>query len=170
MDKTFYLSPEAQDYLYEYNCRCIDYFNESNDDIIVRLEKKESFWKITKLAVIYGILECPSDLVIKKCHVEMAESFYNAIEPSLKAVLVEREKTVVEKFAEFIYNTCNSNGFVTKGELRKTNFIRNDLFAKHFDNLVPEIKDELEETYHCWLFDYDQGKNTKGFQMRKMDE
>ena len=62
VDKTFYLSPDAQDYLYEYNCRCIDYFNESKDDIIVRLEKKESFWKITKLAIVYGILENPSDL------------------------------------------------------------------------------------------------------------
>ena len=157
-------------YLYEYNCRCIDYFNESKDDIIVRLEKKESFWKITKLAVIYGILENPSDLIIKKEHVKMAQSFYEAIEPSLKAVLIEREKSVVEKFAEFIYNTCDENGYVTRGDLRKTGFIRNDLFAKNFDDLVPEIKDELEEVYKCWLFEYEKGKNTKGFQIRKMND
>lgn len=171
VDKTFYLSPEAQDYLYKYNCRCIDYFNESKDDIIVRLEKKESFWKITKLAVIYGILECPSDLVIKKCHVQMAESFYNAIEPSLKAVLVEREKTVVEKFAEFIVNQCEENGFVSRTDLRHVNILKNDkTFTKDFENLLPEIKDEIESTYKYWFLEYEGKKNGKGFQVRKMDE
>ena len=169
-DKTFYLSGEAQEYLYQYNCRCIDYFNESKDDIIIRLEKKESFWKITKLAVIYGILENPSCQTIKQEHVMMAESFYNLIEPSLKTVLMEREKTVVEKFAEFIFNRCFENKFVTRTELRKANYIKDKTFAKEFEKMLPEIEDELKEVYKCYILDYEGGKNTKGYQIRRMEE
>ncbi len=171
VDKTFYLSPDAQDYLYEYNCRCIDYFNESKDDIIVRLEKKESFWKITKLAIVYGILENPSDLIVKTEHVQMAQSFYEAIEPSLKAVLVEREKSVVEKFAEFIIDRCEENGFVTRTELRRSNIITNDkAFTKDFDKMLEEIQDEIESTYKYYFYEYEGKKNGKGFQIRKMEE
>lgn len=169
-DKTFYLSGEAQDYLYEYNCRCIDYFNESKDDIIVRLEKKESFWKITKLAVIYGILENPSCKTVKREHVMMAESFYRIIEPSLKTVLNEREKTVVEKFAEFIFNKCSIDGFVSRTDLRKANYIKDKSFAKDFKNMLPEIEDELKEVYKCWLLDYEGKGNSKGYQIRLMGE
>lgn len=168
-DKTFYLSGDAQEYLYQYNCRCIDYFNESKDDIIIRLEKKESFWKITKLAVIYGILENPSCTVIKKEHVQMAESFYRLIEPSLKTVLNEREKTVVEKFAEFIFNKCVENGHVMRTDLRKTNWIKKN-FAKEFEKMLPEIEDELKEVYKCYLFEYEGKGNTKGLQIRLMEE
>ena len=169
-DKTFYLSGEAQDYLYDYNCRCIDYFNESKDDVIIRLEKKESFWKITKLAVIYGILDNPKCRTIKKEHVMMAESFYRLIEPSLKTVLNEREKTVVEKFAEFMFNKCVENRFVTRTELRKANYIKDKTFAKEFDKMLPEIEDELKEVYKCYLLDYEGNKNTKGYQIRLMEE
>lgn len=168
-DKTYYLSAEAQEYLYNYNCRCIDYFNESKDDIIIRLEKKESFWKITKLAVVYGILENPSCTTIKKEHVQMAESFYRVIEPSLKTVLTEREKTVVEKFAEFIFNKCVENNFVTRTELRHTGWIKKN-FAKDFEKMLPEIEDELKEVYKCYLYEYEGNRNTKGLQIRLMGE
>lgn len=168
-NKTFYLSGDAQEYLYKYNCRCIDYFNESKDDVIIRLEKKESFWKITKLAVIYGILDNPSCKTIKKEHVMMAESFYTLIEPSLKTVLNEREKTVVEKFAELIFNKCSIDGFVTRTELRKANYIKDKTFAKEFDKMLPEIEDELKEVYKCYLLDYEGGKNSKGYQIKLME-
>ena len=168
-DKTYYLSAEAQEYLYNYNCRCIDYFNESKDDIIIRLEKKESFWKITKLAVVYGILENPSCTTIKKEHVQMAESFYRVIEPSLKTVLTEREKTVVEKFAEFIFNKCVENGYVTRTELRHTGWVKKN-FAKDFEKMLPEIEDELKEVYKCYLYEYEGNRNTKGLQIRLMGE
>ena len=167
-EKTYYLSADAQEYLYNYNCRCIDYFNESKDDIIIRLEKKESFWKITKLAVIYGVLDNPSRMTIDKKYVEMAESFYRIIEPSLKTVLNEREKTVVEKFAEFIFNRCIENGYVTRTELRHTGWVKKN-FAKEFDKMLPEIEDELKEIYKCNLYDYEGIKNTKGLQIRLME-
>jgi len=169
-DKTFYLSADAQDYLYDYNCRCIDYFNDSKDDIIIRLEKKESFWKITKLAVVYGILDDPNCKTIKKKHVIMAESFYKIIEPSLKTVLNEREKTVVEKFAEFIFNKCSIDGFVTRTDLRKANYVKDKTFAKDFKNMLPEIEDELKEVYKCYLLEYQGSKNSKGYQIRLMEE
>ena len=168
-DKTFYLSGDAQDYLYDYNCHCIDYFNDSKDDIIIRLEKKESFWKITKLAVVYGILDDPSCKTIKQKHVEMAESFYRVIEPSLKTVLNEREKTVVEKFAEFIFNKCSVEGVVSRTDLRHVNYIKKN-FAKDFDKMLPEIEDELKEVYKCYLLEYQGNRNTKGYQIRLMEE
>lgn len=168
-NKTFDLSGDAQEYLYDYNCRCIDFFNDSKDDIIVRLEKKESFWKITKLAVVYGILDGSNNL-IKMKHVKMAESFYNAIEPSLKVVINEREKTIPEKFAEFIFNKCDEKGFVTKTELRHINYIKKDLFTKEFDKMLPEIEDELKEVYKCYLLDYEGKGNSKGYQIRLMGE
>ena len=169
-EKTFYLSGEAQEYLYQYNCRCIDYFNESKDDIIIRLEKKESFWKITKLAVVYGILENPSCRTIKQEHVMMAESFYRLIEPSLKTVLNEREKTVVEKFAELIFNRCFENKFITRTELRKANYIDDKNFAKQFEKILPEIEDELKEVYKCYLLTYDGGKNSKNLQIKRIED
>lgn len=171
--KTFYLSGDAQEYLYQYNCRCIDYFNDSKDDIIIRLEKKESFWKITKLAIVYGILDGilkdPTCTTIKEKHVKMAESFYNAIEPSLKVVINERAKTTVEKFAELIFNRCCEDGFISRTELRKTNWLKKR-FTEDFDKMKPEIEDELKEVYKCYLLDYEGGKNSKGYQIRLIEE
>ena len=41
---------------------------------------------------------------------------------------------------------------------------------KEFEKMLPEIEDELKEVYKCYLLDYEGGKNTKGYQIRRMEE
>lgn len=166
-NKTYEMSVEASEEIYKYNCECIDYFNKSKDDIILKLELKESFWKITKLSVVYSILGNPEDNIVNKEAVEMAISFYRAIQPSLKAVIEKRELSEVEKIAQYLYNNRDKE-YITSGDIRKTNIIKGHNFSKFFDEIFVEIQEEMQKNYNCYLLNYDGLRgNTKAFYVRE---
>ena len=166
-DNTIYqLSEEAKELLYQYQCQCIDYFNQSNDNIIVKLEKKESFWKITKLAVVYSVIDNPSNMVVSAKYVQMAIDFYNLISPSLKRVIEKRKKSEIEMYAEYIAN--HKEEVITRTDLRNLNIINGNKFKKFFEEHFDEVKEELESSYSLLLYPYENGKgNVRAFQVVK---
>ena len=166
-EKTIYsFSEEAKELLYQYQCKCIDYFMESKDDIIIKIERKESFWKITKLAVVYSIIDNPTSIVVQSKYVQMAIDFYKLISPSLKKVIEKRKKSEIEKYAEYIAD--HKDDIITRTDLRNLNYVHNAKFKKFFDEHLDEIKEELEVNYNLLLYPYEGGnKSMKAYQVVK---
>ena len=165
-ENTIYqLSEEAKELLYDYQCSCIDYFNQSKDNIIVKLERKESFWKITKLAVVYSIIDNPISTVVNSKYVQMAIDFYNLINSGLKNVIEKRKKSEIELYAEHIAN--NKDDIITRTDLRNLNIVNGNKFKKFFDEHFDEIKEELENSYGLLLYSYEGRGNSKSYQVVK---
>jgi len=161
----YQLSEEAKEKLYQYQCECIDYFNKSKDDIIIKLEHKESFWKITKLAVVYSIVDNPLAIVVSSKYVDMAISFYKDIAPSLKTIIEKRKPSEIELYAQYMID--HADEIITRTELRNTNIVSNNKFKRFFDEHIEEIK-EVVSTYGYRVFDYSgDTPNSKGYQLMR---
>ena len=160
------LSEESKQMLVDYQNSCIDYFNSSRDNMIVKLEKLNSFWKITKLAVVYSIIDNPTSIVVQSKYVQMAIDFYKLISPSLKKVIEKRKKSEIEKYAEYIAD--HKDDIITRTDLRNLNYVHNAKFKKFFDEHLDEIKEELEVNYSLLLYPYEGGnKSMKAYQCIK---
>ena len=160
------LSEESKQMLVDYQNSCIDYFNSSRDNRIVKLEKLNSFWKITKLAVVYSIIDNPTSIVVGAKYVQMAIDFYKLISPSLKKVIEKRKKSEIEKYAEYIAD--HKDDIITRTDLRNLNYVHNAKFKKFFDEHLDEIKEELEVNYSLLLYPYEGGnKSLKAYQVVK---
>ena len=165
-DTIYSLSEESKQMLVDYQNSCIDYFNSSRDNMIVKLEKLNSFWKITKLAVVYSIIDNPTSIVVQSKYVQMAIDFYRLINPSLKKVIEKRKKSEIEKYAEYIAD--HKDDIITRTDLRSLNYVHNAKFKKFFDEHLDEIKEELEVNYSLLLYPYEGGnKSMKAYQVVK---
>ena len=160
------LSEESKQMLVDYQNSCIDYFNSSRDNMIVKLEKLNSFWKITKLAIVYSIIDNPTSIVVQSKYVQMAIDFYKLISPSLKKVIEKRKKSEIEKYAEYIAE--HKDDIITRTDLRNLNYVHNAKFKKFFDEHLDEIKEELMNSYNLSLYPYECGnKSLKAYQVVK---
>ena len=159
-ENTIYeFSVEAKQMLDEYQRHCIDNFNNSKDELILKIEKNESFWKCTKLAVIYSIIDNPAKTLVESKYVLMAIDFYEEISNGLKTVLREREKTNCEKVADFFINHLNQ-GFTTM-ELRNAGIIGQNNFSDWWKKKgEEETIAELLEGYKIELKKTKVGKST----------
>lgn len=165
-ENTIYqFSEESKELLYQYQCDCIDYFNNSKDNIIVKLEKKESFWKITKLAVVYSVIDNPTNTVVQSKYVQMAIDFYNLISPSLKNVIEKRKKSEIEMYAEYISD--HKDDIITRTDLRNLNYINGNKFKKFWTEHEEEVKEELTNSYNLSLYPYEGKGNVKAYQVVK---
>ena len=165
-DTIYSLSEESKQMLVDYQNSCIDYFNNSKDNMIVKLEKLNSFWKITKLAVVYSIIDNPTSIVVGAKYVQMAIDFYKAISPSLKKVIEKRKKSEIELYAEHIAN--NKDDIITRTDLRNLNIVNGNKFKKFFEEHFDEIKEILDDNYGLLLYPYEGGnKSLKAYQVVK---
>lgn len=165
-DTIYSLSEESKQMLVDYQNSCIDYFNSSRDNMIVKLEKLNSFWKITKLAVVYSIIENPTSIIVQSKYVQMAIDFYKLISPSLKKVIEKRKKSEIEKYAEYIAD--HKDDIITRTDLRNLNYVHNAKFKKFFDEHLDEITEELSVNYSLLLYPYEGGnKSMKAYQVVK---
>lgn len=165
-DTIYSLSEESKQMLVDYQNSCIDYFNSSRDNMIVKLEKLNSFWKITKLAVVYSIIDNPTSIIVQSKYVQMAIDFYRLISPSLKKVIEKRKKSEIEKYAEYIAD--HKDDIITRTDLRNLNYVHNAKFKKFFDEHFEEIAEELDVNYNLLLYPYEGGnKSMKAYQVVK---
>ena len=165
-DTIYSLSEESKQMLVDYQNSCIDYFNSSRDNMIVKLEKLNSFWKITKLAVVYSIIDNPTSIIVQSKYVQMAIDFYKLISPSLKKVIEKRKKSEIEKYAEYIAD--HKDDIITRTDLRNLNYVHNAKFKKFFDEHLDEIAEELDVNYNLLLYPYEGGnKSLKAYQVVK---
>lgn len=164
-DTIYSLSEESKQMLVDYQNSCIDYFNNSKDNMIVKLEKLNSFWKITKLAVVYSVIDNPTSIIVSAKYVQMAIDFYKAISPSLKKVIEKRKKSEIELYAEHIAN--NKDDIITRTDLRNLNIVNGTKFKRFFDEHFDEVKEELESCYNLLLYPYEGRGNVKAYQCIK---
>jgi hypothetical protein len=157
------LTEEAKQRLYEYQCECIDFFNSSDDNLIIKLENKESFWKITKLAVVYSIIDNPKIDYVQLKYVEMAIDFYQKIKVGLRNVINQRKESEIDKFISYLYK--NKKNVISKMDLRNLNIVPSNKFKQFWDCHFEEIKEGVELTYKLQLVDYTGKGNTKGYQL-----
>lgn len=158
-ENTIYeFSEEAKEMLYQYQCHCIDSFNNSKDELILKIEKNESFWKCTKLAVIYSIIDNPLSTIIESKYVIMALDFYDEISYGLKSVINNREKTKCEKTAEFFINHLGES--FTTMELRNAGILGQNNFSDWWSKKGGEEEtiEELQEAYKIELKTWRVGK------------
>ena len=159
--KELIFSEEAQDWIYQYKCKCIDKVNKMrHKKSIIATDLSESFWKIQKLSVLYAVLDDPFTVLIDSTHVQMAASFYECISPSLKYVMERRETTVVEQVAEYIVE--QERPLITKMELRKQKFVSEREFTDWLNKNFEAIKEELGLLGYS-IAPYD--KDLKGYQI-----
>lgn len=164
-DTIYSLSEESKKMLIDYQNSCIDYFNGSKDNMIVKLEKLNSFWKITKLAVVYSVIDNPINTVVQSKYVQMAIDFYNLISPSLKNVIEKRKKSEIEMYAEYISD--HKDDIITRTDLRNLNYINGNKFKKFWTEHEDEVKEELMNVYGLLLYPYEGAGNTKAYQCVK---
>lgn len=159
------LSEESKKMLIDYQNSCIDYFNGSKDNMIVKLEKLNSFWKITKLAVVYSVIDNPTNTVVQSKYVQMAIDFYNLISPSLKNVIEKRKKSEIEMYAEYISD--HKDDIITRTDLRNLNYVNGNKFKRFWEEHEDEVKEELMNIYGLLLYPYESAGNTKAYQCVK---
>ena len=167
-NKVFQFTEEAQEKIFfDYPNKCIDYYNSSQENEIIKLEKKESYWKIAKLSVLYSILDDVFSDTVKSIHVDMAINFYESLGNSLKNVIENRESSCVEQLASYLLQQPGKIYSTT--DLRKTNIINNKIFSKTFKELLPDLQDELEFRGY-YITDYENGNkgNHKCYQLVKI--
>lgn len=161
MPRELLFSEEAQDWIYDYKCKCIDEVNKMlHKKSIIATDVSESFWKIQKLSVLYAVLDDPFTPLVDSKHIEMAASFYKCISPSLRYVMEKREKTVVERVAEYIVE--QERPLITKMELRKQKFVSEREFTDWLSKNFDAVKEELSVMGYS-IAPYD--KELKGYQV-----
>lgn len=167
-NKIYLFDEQANEAIYQYQCRCIDYFNDNPQvDIVIRNEIKESFWKIQKLSVVYCAVDQPQANVVTEEYVEQAIEFYLSVRDGLTNVLTERELDLTEKYAKYLYD--NRNQIVKMSDLRKLNYIYNANFARTFNGLIDDIREELSEQYGVELIVTNGARNSKYFTVKEDD-
>lgn len=168
-NKIYLFDDGANEAIYQYQCRCIDYFNNNpHIDIVIRNEIKESFWKIQKLSVVYCAIDKPYTNTVTEGYVKHAIEFYESVKSGLANVLTERELDLTEKYAKYLYD--NRNKTIKMSDLRKLNYIHNTNFAKTFGLLLDGIKEELLEQYNMELIMTNGLRNTRYFTVKTNDD
>ncbi len=168
-NKIYLFDDDANEVIYQYQCECIDYFNNNpHIDLVIRNEIKESYWKIQKLSVAYCAIDKPYTNTVTKEYVEHAIEFYLSVRDGLTKVLIEREPDLIEKYAEYLYE--NRNKTIKMSDLRKLNYIHNTNFAKTFGSLLDGIKEELLEQYNVELIVTNGLRNTRYFTIKTNDD
>ena len=163
-------SAGAKSLLNEFEMQCIDEFNElyKYDEISAK-EVKGSFWKLTKLAVVYSILENPTERLVDKKYVEQAIKFYRKIQPCLKILLEKRVPSEVDKLNTFMLQWAKKAKKPIKSEeIRKGIDYKSTPWKGFRDEYLPTTLDWLEAEHGIIIRPYSGfGGNTKAWQVVK---
>ena len=163
-------SAGAKSLINEFEMQCIDEFNElyKYDEISAK-EVKGSFWKITKLAVVYSVLENPTERLVDKKYVEQAIKFYRQIQPCLKVLLDKRAPDEVDKLRTFMLQWAKKAKKPIKSEeIRKGIDYKSTPWKGFRDEYLPTTLDWLEAEHGIIIRPYTGfGGNTKAWQVVK---
>lgn len=153
----YVLSPEAYALLNSYRQQSIDFFNEYEEEEIVRIERKESWWKILKLSIALGILAEPQNLSVGAQYVQQAIDFNMSLGKGLEMLLNLRQKDDFDVAIQ--YFKSKKGGIAMRGDLRKLGIGRGD-FTRWIMRNEELIAEELEAVYGLKLVEY-RGETNK---------
>lgn len=152
--------------LQEYQDSCVDQYNELIEcNQILATDVHASFWKITKLAVIYHVVENPTTFVIGPRYVQQAIDFYNEIKPCLKLLIDKRADSPEDRLKKWLKNQTKP---FKRTEIKNQKFVNDNRFSKWLDEVMPQVCDEIKAETGVSIFEYKGfGGNTKAYQTRK---
>jgi len=163
-------SDRAKERLEEWHNECIDnYNNEKFSDSILAAEEESSFWKITKLAVIYSIIDEPQNMLIDIKYIEKAINFYKSIQPCLEMLLEKKAPSEVDKLNTFMLQWAKKAKKPIKSEeIRKGIDYKSTPWKSFRDEYLPTTLDWLEAEHGIIIRPYSGfGGNTKAWQVVK---
>lgn len=136
----------------DYSRSCIDEYNKEvkkNNISIKGLDIKESYWKISKLSVVYHILNNPTDKLIRVDDFLEALEFYKEISKSFNLLLESKADTPQERLIKYILET--EKEIIKMGDLRNKRFVNDTYFKKWFDEIIEDIQEELRINHNTTL-------------------
>lgn len=116
---------------YQYN----DYLDLNTE--IIKLNLEHSTWKIIKLAVIYHILENPTNSFVTVENFQKAINFFNKTHNCLKDLLTKKNVNDYDNLYNFLVK--HRNEFVSKMVLRNEKFVSNRDFKFWFDDALDNV-------------------------------
>lgn len=161
------LSPTARALLANYQQESIDYFNKYEDEEIIRIERKESWWKIMKLSIALGILSEPQNLLIDAKYVQQAIDFNLSLGKGLELLLNLRQRDDFDVAIQYFKSRANS--IATRADLRRLGVGKGD-FARWVVRNEELLAEELEIVYGLKLIPYQQKPNLRAWQVMEIKE
>lgn len=141
MNAIYSLSPTAKALLNDYRQKCIDFFNEYGEEEIIRIERKESWWKILKLSIALGILGDPQNLSVSEEYVQQAIDFNMSLGRGLQTLLNLRQKDDFDVAIQYFKSKAGE--IATRADLRALGVGKGD-FARWVMRNEEMLAEELE--------------------------
>lgn len=134
---------ESKTLLEKYKNECIERHNnliDEEEDSIVLIDLKESFWKITKLSVVYHVINYPKSTLITVESIEKAIDFYSEISQYLHILLDKKAKTAEDNLYKFLTRHFMKRTTIYKKEIRDKKFVNGNNFSKWFNEIFPDLE------------------------------
>ena len=161
------LSPTAHALLAEYRQDCIDFFNAYTEEEIVRIERKESWWKVLKLGIALGILAEPQNLEVDARYLKQAIDFCLSLSNSLSIILNLRYKDDFDIAIQYFKSKLGD--VAERVELRQLGVGKGN-FSRWLDQNEDIIAEELEIVHGIKIIPFKNNRNAKAWQVVKIEE
>lgn len=156
------LSPTARALLASYQQESIDFFNAYNDEEIVRIERKESWWKILKLSIALGILAEPQNLSVGEQYVQQAIDFNMSLGQGLTMLLNLRAKDDFDIAIQ--YFKSKAGGIALRSDMRALGIGKGD-FTRWVMRNEELLAEELEICHGLKIIPYSEKVNQRAWQV-----
>lgn len=161
------LSSTAQALLAQYRQECIDFFNAYDEEEIVRIERKESWWKVLKLSIALGALAEPQNLVIGEQYLKQAIDFNLSLGKSLSIILNLRNKDDFDVAIQYFKSRVGD--IATRADLRRLGIGKGD-FARWVLKNEEVIAEELEIVHGIKIIPFRESANIRSWQVMKIGD
>lgn len=161
------LSPSARALLASYQQESIDFFNAYTEEDIVRIERKESWWKILKLSIALGILAEPQNLLIDSKYVQQAIDFNMSLGKGLELLLNLRQRDDFDVAIQYFKSKVG--GIAARSDLRRLGIGKGD-FARWVVRNEESLAEELEIVHGIKIFPFKERPNCYSWQVMKIKE
>lgn len=161
------LSPTAQALLAQYRQECIDFFNAYDEEEIVRIERKESWWKVLKLGIALGVLAEPQNLSVGEQYLKQAIDFNLSLGRSLSTILNLRHKDDFDVAIQYFRSRIGE--IASRADLRALGIGKGD-FARWILKNEELLAEELEIVHGIKIIPFQERPNVRSWQVIKIGE
>lgn len=162
LNATYTLSAEAYALLNDYRQRSIDFFNEYTEEEIIRIERKESWWKILKLSIALGVLAEPQNLSVGAEYVQQAIDFNLSLGKGLELLLNLRQRDDFDVAIQ--YFRARRGNVATRADLRRLGVGKGD-FVRWVMRNEELLAEELMIAYGLKLVPFQGKGNMRAWQV-----
>ena len=156
------LSSTARALLADYQQKSIDFFNSYQDEEIVRIERKESWWKILKLSIALGILAEPQNPLVGEAYVQQAIDFNLSLGKGLSLLLNLRQRDDFDVAIQYFKSRVGD--IAKRSDLRQLGVGKGD-FGRWMMRNEELLAEELAIVHGIKIIPYTGGTNMRAWQV-----